>query len=907
MSHHARKLSLASMTSAIALLSAGPVLAQSETGADDSEIVIVTTERRAQDIQNVAATVQTFNQDELNQLGINDEFSNLQFAVPGLQIANQEGKVEIFLRGIGNSDSDFSSDPAVATHFNGIYVARPRGIGPLFFDTERVEINKGPQGTLRGRNATGGTINIISRRPDFDGFSGYVRGGVSNFSGREFEGAINIPITEDLAIRGSVWYKKHDGLYTNAFLDEDSDFRTPSAQDDVAGRISLLWEPNDNLSVYLLYQQSDTNSSGDPGTFGGRSLGFGFDVPDLDDPWDQYFRTEGDYDQNIDNYLAVITYDFGKFGVEYNGSYRTIDAFNSNASREWQLGFNWPGSEAEAAFIASGANPQRNLLVNDTFRQGDNSDSLIQEVRFYSTDADSRLFWTVGGFYFKEEFDFVSWDVNNGFCGNSDFFNRQPPVGPDTISCWQDGLGGENRGDDSEVESIAFYGDATYDVTDNLRIKGGVRWTRDEKTQNDWNVSQYQFTFNRTFLEGLGFFNEPSDLIIGEKGFALANPGDRRVPATFQNGTGAGVDLFLDGIQSFGLGDTFGLALRECSAAGTCDVFVRSAFDDPNTPDVVELAQTTSVEDSFVDWRAGIEYDVTEDNLLYFTASTGTRSGGVNRPLIVAGPDGQTRVLARTWEPEQLLSYEVGSKNRFNLTNDIPAIINASIFYYQYTDRTAQVLVDVDNPSPDNPDRTTQQVFVSNVGDADVFGVEVEGQFILPHGFNVGMNVLYLDTEFENTNLVDPTTNTNVSIDGNRLQNTSKWNLNARISQTIELPDAGFLKSIDWTANILYRTEFFLTPFNNQFLGTTPNNNTALSDVGGVPGAGFFSDVVDDLAIINLNMGLNFGEDEQFRLDGYVENVTREAFSTKGFVNSSVNIRYLNAPRIYGVRLQARF
>ncbi len=896
---------LAGMTSAIALVAAMPALAQTESG-DDMETVIVTVERREQNIQDVAATVQTFNAVELRRLGVNSEFSNLQYAVPGLQIANQEGKVEIFLRGIGSSDSDFSSDPSVATHFNGIYVARPRGIGPLFFDSERVEVNKGPQGTLRGRNATGGTINILSRKPDFDEFGGYLLGGISNFNGREIEGAINIPITDTLAVRGAVWHKKHDGLYTNAFLDDnpDLDFTTPSAQDDVAGRISVLWEPTQNFSAFFLFQKSDTNSSGDPGTFAGRSLGFGFDVGDLDDPWDQYFRTEGDFDQSIETYLATLSYDFGGIGVEYNGSYRSIDAFNQNASREWQLGFNWPGSEAEADFIASGANPQRNLLVNDTFYQGDNSDSMIHEVRFFSTDPGASLQWTAGAFYFQEDYDFVSWDVGNGFCGNSDFLGAAPPIGPNTISCWQNGLGGENRGDDSEVESLAFYADATYDVTDRLRVKGGVRWTRDEKTQNDANVSQYQFNFNRQFLEGLGFFNEPSDLIIGEKGFRLEDAGARRIPNTFVPGVDSGADLFLGGISSFGLGDTFGEALRACSAAGACEVLISSAFDDPTTADVVELRQTTSVEDSFVDWRVGVEYDVTDDNLTYFTVSTGTRSGGINRPLVLA--DG--RVLARTWEPEELLVYELGSKNTFDLAGEFPAVLNAAVFYYDYTGKVIQNLVDVPNPTATNPDATTQQVFTDNVADATVFGVEVDANVDLPYWLNLGLNVTYLDSEIENSELVDPTTNDNrvVSVDGNELQNVSRWNINARLSQTIPI-EYEFLNSFDWTVNLLYRSEYFLSVFNNNASGEAPNVNGALGDVGGIPGPGFFSDVVDDVIILNANVGLNFGEDDRFRLDGYVENATREAFSTKGFINSSVNIRYLNAPRIYGVRLRAEF
>src|SRR5688572_21809461 len=108
--------------------------AQGETPVEDIGLgeVIVTTERHKQDLQNVAATVQTFDAEQLEKLGVNTDFRNLQVVVPGLQITNQEGKLEVFLRGIGSTDSDFSSDPSVATHYNGVYLPRPRSIGPMF-------------------------------------------------------------------------------------------------------------------------------------------------------------------------------------------------------------------------------------------------------------------------------------------------------------------------------------------------------------------------------------------------------------------------------------------------------------------------------------------------------------------------------------------------------------------------------------------------------------------------------------------------------------------------------------------------------------------------------------------------------------------------------------------------------
>lgn len=903
------------LATAVAAAAAGPLCASAQQQEHVLEEVIVTVNRVEESLQDVSGTVQAFNSDELQALGINSEFSNLQYAVPGLQIAKQEGKLEVFLRGIGSSDSDFSSDPSIAIHYNGVYLPRPRGIGPLFFDSERVEVNKGPQGTVRGRNATGGTINIISKRPDFQEFGGYVQAGLGNYDDKQLEGVLNIPVNDTFAARLAAWGRKHDGLYSNAF--QEVPLEGPGAQDDTAFRVTLAWEPNDRFSTTFQYFTAEVKSSGDPGGFAGRSFSAGETVEDLDDPWKQYFRTEGDFEQDIDTMILNLSYDFDRFGIEYNGSYNSLEAYNQNASREWQLGMKYPGSEIEADYIASGANPQRNLLVNDTFSQADKSESQTHEVRFYSLDF-GRLQWSTGAFYFQEDFDSLGWDVGNGFCGDSsDFVGPDSPVGPNTVSCWQNGLGGENRNDDSEVESLAFYADGTFEVTDRLRILGGIRYTDEEKKQDRFNA-QYQFNWNAEFFFGYPGVNEFSDLIIGEPGFRLTDPGDRRINDYAPGDSGK--ELFLDGIKRFGLGDNWGRMLEDCREGIDCEVIVTSDLN-PNG-DRGSIRATNKVQDDYIDWRLGLEYDLGDgsnlETMTYFTISTGTRSGGINDPFILA--DG--RQLNTAWDPEELVVYELGAKNTF-FWDDRPVRLNAAAFYYDYSDYVAQVLVDIPNPRPDNPDATTQKVFTDNVADATVIGLEVEGNVALPWFLDLNAALTWLDSEFEDSAVVDARSPDSPVIDvkGNELPNVSEWNLNLRLSQFVEL-DWGEVRSFDWTVSALYRSEYYLTPFNNKGYildenGKTraiplidmppPGNNDALSGVGGPANARFYYDKVDGFWVINLNAGLNFGEDERFRLDAYVENVTEEAFSTKGFINNSVNIRYLNAPRIWGVRFRARF
>lgn len=907
--HHFKRRLIAA---AIAASATGSIYAQDvvqpqRAAAGMMEEVVVTVNRREQNLQEVSATVQAFNADDLLKLGVNSNYANLQYVVPGLQIANQEGKVEVYLRGIGSSDSDFSSDPSVATHYNGIYLARPRGIGPLFFDSERVEVNKGPQGTIRGRNATGGTINIIPNAPELGEFTGSVGGGTGNFDTREFEAVVNLPLTDTMAVRLSAWSKAHDGLYTNAFEDGGA-LETPSSQDDIAYRLSYRWQPNDQFTLDMMYSDSEVESSGDPGAFSGRSLSAGYDPSDLKDPWKQYFRKGGLYEQEVDIFMLKASYEFENFGVEYSGANNELRAYNKNASREWQLGMDFPGSEAEAAFIASGASATNNLRVNDTFYQGDKSDSTTHEIRFYSV-GDGDLQWTAGAFYFEETFDYVSWDVGNGYCGDSSAWLGSA-LG-NTVSCFQNGLGGENRGDDSEVETLAFYADGSFAVTDRIRVLAGIRNTDEEKRQNDFNA-QYQFDFEETFFFSFPGINEPSDLIIGGPGFTLTDPGDRSI-TNATPGVGA-KDLFLDGISSFGLGDNWDEMLAACEEGVTCDITVSSLFGNGGS-----LRASNEVEDSYTDWRLGVEYDVSDSSewtsMGYFTVSTGTRSGGINRPLILTGG----LQVNEEWDTEKLMAYELGLKNTFSI-NDMPVVLNGSLFYYDYEDYVAQLLIDVNNLT--GLPGVNQQVFTDNVGDASILGLELEGTIDLPYGLNATIGLLFLDSEFENSNLVDSRNPSSpiISVDGNDLPNVSDITLNLRVGQTIDSPWKE-VDSFDWTVNAIYRSDYFLSAYNNKGYeldgdGNTveipladmpaPNNNGNLSGTGGAANPNFYSDEVDGYWLVNINAGMNFG-DGAYRFDMYVENATEEAASTKGFINNSVNIRYLNSPRIYGMRFKAYF
>lgn len=887
---------------------------EAATGSSDAadaqalDAITVTGNRRVQSIQEYAGTVQSISGEDLQRLGVNTDFRNLQSVVPGLQITRQEGKYEVFLRGIGSTDSDFSSDPSVATYYNGIYLPRPRSIGPMFFDAERVEVNKGPQGTVRGRNATGGSINVISNKPLLGEFGGNLQVGAGNYGSRTYEGAVNIPVGETLALRAAVFNESHDAYIKNAY---PADFDAPGALDVSAARVSMLWQPNDRFSAYILADKVDEQGSGDPGAFSGRALSAGYDIDDLDDPWRQYIRGEGRSDNDIEGIAATFTYNFDKFSVEYNTSWRKYDFYNQNASREWQLGMVYPGSKAEAYH-----NPER-LQWYDTFFQADESSSTINELRFFGeTD---RLIWSTGVFLYNEKFDYLSWDVGNGYFGDCGWFK------PNTVCGWQNGLGGENRGDDSEVESNAFYADLNFSLRDDLRLIGGVRYTDDKKTAHERNY-QYQFVIPNGLFEQFGLspnYNTgpwTTGLVIGSPGFALTAPGGRRLhnpnicsgwsPGSLvcNGGTDNSVDFFLDGIAQFGLRDNWGEFLRKYK--DQIEVIIRSDYPGGKA--------TNEYSDDYVDWRAGVEYDLADDRMLYFTVSTGTRSGGVNRPLVL----GNGQLLARTWKPEELTSYELGIKNDL-MWGETPVRLNAALFYYDYQNKVVQNLIAVPAPTPGNPSATQLHVFSDNAAEAEVLGLEFEGQFAFDHGLDFTWNYSYLDATFKNSPILDTRSgsqNLIVNIDGNRLPNTSEHNLNMTLSQVIPVT-WGAVKSVDWSVNMMYRSDYYLSAFNSKGYGTDANGNVIEiplanmpvnngsnpAQAGGPANGMFLRDDVGSFAVFNATVGMNFGDFEQFRIDVYGSNLTNEAFSGKGFINDSVNIRYLNTPRTFGLRFTATF
>lgn len=213
--------------------------------------IVVTAQRRSESQQRAAISVTARTGDQLLTQGVNS-IQQLSSVAPALQITPATGTYTWFaVRGVSNTGANAFADPAVAVNLDGVYLATPTVLEGLLYDLDRVEILKGPQGTLYGRNATAGAINIITKQPDFD-FGGDATLEVGNFASVFGQGALNVPVTDGIAIRFAGMGSKRDGYFSDGTSDSNL----------VAGRVSLLFKPSDNFRFVVIGDFADQRGRG---------------------------------------------------------------------------------------------------------------------------------------------------------------------------------------------------------------------------------------------------------------------------------------------------------------------------------------------------------------------------------------------------------------------------------------------------------------------------------------------------------------------------------------------------------------------------------------------------------------------------------------------------------------------
>ena len=242
------------------LLSGVAVSAIAVTGAAaqsfGDDVIVVTSQRTEQSLQDVPIAVSAFNGDDLQDRQL-ESFNDIQFNIPNFQFSKtQFTGSAVGIRGVGNFLVASSSENAVSVHMNDFFMNAPRLFETEFFDIERLEILRGPQGTLYGRNATGGVINVITAKANPDQLEGYVDAEYGNYDSVKVHGALNVPLADSLAVRLAGTTIQRDGYTENVFNGQDVDDRNIYAL-----RGSVRWLPTDNTTIDFVasYMREDDN------------------------------------------------------------------------------------------------------------------------------------------------------------------------------------------------------------------------------------------------------------------------------------------------------------------------------------------------------------------------------------------------------------------------------------------------------------------------------------------------------------------------------------------------------------------------------------------------------------------------------------------------------------------------
>ncbi|WP_343033256.1 TonB-dependent receptor [Altericroceibacterium indicum] len=427
---------------------ATPAMAQdaapSSPKVADGEIIVTAT-RNETLASKTPIALTAMSGDDLLKSGVTDP-TNLAEDVPNLSIDRGNG-LQITIRGITSSDGTEKGDPSAAFMLDGIYIARPQAQEVSFFDVNRVEVLRGPQGTLFGRNTTAGLINVISNHPT-DRLEGSLDASYGSYNATNITGVLNVPVNDAIAVRGAVNYDRRDNYYkAGEALTSDID----PYKNNVAGRLSASFDmgpaqllivgdyskikgktlgsvPVSNL--YSDYSDAGVNPTYDP--IGDNSAVRTSNIP---------YSDNLNRDNESWGVMADFSYDFGPLQLNYLGSHREFD-------RREEL---FTGRDDASAAYRSNANAQ--------FKQDSH------ELRF-STTGSGPLSLQFGGYYFKE----------SGFMKYYIYGLLSPDEGtPGYV------FGFPQR--DVQSESYAAFSQATYAIIPELRLTAGVRYSHDKKSR----------------------------------------------------------------------------------------------------------------------------------------------------------------------------------------------------------------------------------------------------------------------------------------------------------------------------------------------------------------------------------------------------------------------------------------
>jgi iron complex outermembrane recepter protein len=419
-------LVLASGVSAIAL-GLTPASAQTAPAADTDDEIVVTAQKREERLQDVPISISVQSGDQLENSGLS-QFIALQARVPNLSITDTPANASLFIRGIGTSGNNLSFEQSVALFVDQVYGGRNRQFMQPFFDVERIEVLRGPQGALFGRNTSAGAISVTTRRPTRE-FEGTAAAEYETVRGTyAMQLAASGPVTDTLSARFAARYGRNNGWVDNIVLN-----RKEAVRDDVLARGSLLWEPAGGGSVFFKLEYGNFSIIGAPFEF----------VPG---------GTRPDYRVEHDDGLAPLR-------DRSRSMSATLEANLPLGEHTLTTIGSYSAYSYDQAFNIQARRPARLVVVNEeAFKQWS------QEVRLTSPN-NPRFDYIVGAYAEHSESDIRRVSLID---------TPAPP-----------GLNQDNRRNFFQASTvIAAFGQANWSPIDQIKIGAGLRWTQIRKSGN---------------------------------------------------------------------------------------------------------------------------------------------------------------------------------------------------------------------------------------------------------------------------------------------------------------------------------------------------------------------------------------------------------------------------------------
>ena len=468
------------------------------------EEIIVTAQKREEALQDVPISVHSMQGESLNALfSGSEDILALSGRVPGLYAESSNGRSapRFYMRGLGNIDFDLAASQPVSLIMDEVVMENVVLKGFPLFDVANIEVIRGPQGTLFGRNTTAGIVKINTRRPS-DEFNGYLKGSFANYGTTNLEGAVGGSLIENtLTARASVLHRSRDNWITNGHTGQKSLGRYTES----AARLQFEWKITDRLTALLSHQNRSLD--GTSSIFRANVFTTGSAALNQNYKRDVVYYDGGDNNpQEYQSHGTTLNlqWDFDDVSLTSITSYQQADGFsrgdidggvvNIFGTPTPPDGLTWADTNVLCPFPCLPARTwPGEILTPSVTQDGADTDQFTQEFRLAS-DGDGRFNWQIGAFFFSSDL-VVTTDsfASVGFVSNQDTVIQQ------------------------ENKTWAVFGQGSYDVTDRLTLTAGVRYTDDEK---DFQVLQ----FGQLWLD-LGiptFIADPINVSDGQASWELS-------------------------------------------------------------------------------------------------------------------------------------------------------------------------------------------------------------------------------------------------------------------------------------------------------------------------------------------------------------------------------------------------